>query len=334
MPVTMITFAEAVTEACGLAGAFIGALFGQELGPAHRLPRLADGMDACVLLIFAAVIFAINWVFRKMLVEPLAWVVLPRTNIKTVQKFAQAASEVTMYGSFAVFGLVIVPRQEWAWPPDLWFKGFVPYYSPNYPGEHSLMTSPLCCFYILYAARYLQAMITVELEHKRKDYVEMQIHHIATVSLVCLSYGAGWNRIGVVIMLLLDPADVPLQAAKVLKYLSDARCRKNPNNAWKQTADRLFEVFAATFLVTRLVCYPYVVYCAHTLSFVHLTLETPEYTCLLLLDILLVLQVFWFYLVLQAAWKYLVLGQEAEDNRSDEEEDAPREVSIANKKKE
>ena len=47
----------------------------------------------------------------------------------------------------------------------------------------------------------------------------------------------GWNRVGVVVMLLLDPADVPLQAAKMMKYLAES---KGKAGVWYQTAaDRL-----------------------------------------------------------------------------------------------
>jgi hypothetical protein len=38
-----------------------------------------------------------------------------------VQKFAQASLEMVFYGAFTVFGLLIVPQQEWFWPSRKWW---------------------------------------------------------------------------------------------------------------------------------------------------------------------------------------------------------------------
>jgi len=46
-----------------------------------------------------------------------------------------------------------------------------------------------------YAARYCQGMVSVCLEHKRKDFWEMELHHAVTCLLVTLSYVCGWNRV-------------------------------------------------------------------------------------------------------------------------------------------
>ena len=51
----------------------------------------------------------------------------------------------------------------------------------------------------------------------------MAIHHIVTVWLIGVSYAYGWNRVGSVVMVLLDPADVPLHIAKQFKYIGDVR---------------------------------------------------------------------------------------------------------------
>lgn len=71
-----------------------------------------------------------------------------------------------MYGTFTMIGIAIVPSQPWAWPSANWWLGFD-------SGSHLTMRSDLRCFYILYAARYIQAAVTVLLEPKRKDFLEM-----------------------------------------------------------------------------------------------------------------------------------------------------------------
>mmetsp|Transcript_36808 Transcript_36808/g.98819 ORF Transcript_36808/g.98819 Transcript_36808/m.98819 type:complete len:198 (-) Transcript_36808:316-909(-) len=195
------------------------------------------------------------------------------------------------------------------------------------------MSSALCCYYIMYASRYFQGMISVLIEHKRKDFVEMQIHHIATVLLVGVSYIYGWNRVGVVVMLLLDPADVPLQAAKMMKYVAEARCPGQTENIYQTAADRLFEFFAVVFFVTRIVFYPYVCWSAHIEATHFFDKGLPEWTCVVLLYILLVLQVYWFTLLAKVAYTILVLGKPVEDIRSDdEEEDDEKKKPMARKK--
>ena len=121
-------------------------------------------------------------------------------------------------------------------------------------------------FYILYAGRYLAAYVSVWCEHKRKDFVEMQVHHSVTVVLVLASYSSSYNRVGGAVMFLLDCADPPLHVAKQFKYLSTSK------RDWPQfMADRWFEIFAVCFIVSRDFLYPYCCWSALIESKRHLT---------------------------------------------------------------
>jgi len=176
------------------------------------------------------------------------------------------------------------------------------------------MRADLRCFYIMYMARYLQAAVSVLFEPKRKDFMEMMLHHIVTVIVVGISYIYGWSRIGAVVMVLLDPADVPLHLAKLCKYTSEATGRQ----MWQFAADRLFELFAVVFFFSRLVGFGYVCWSAHIETVPHVTRGFPEWACLCLLTILFLLQCYWFFLILQVAAK-LMRGGSSEDPRSDDE---------------
>lgn len=264
--------------------------------------------DLPTFAVFATVIFAINWGLRGLVIEPLV-----RTSLKLkragVEKFAQSFMEMFLYGSFALLGLLVVPKQEFAWPSELWWRGF-----PQ--GEHDLLRSDLRCYYLLYAARYFQGGISILLEHRRKDFVEMQIHHWVTVSLIFVSYINGCNHIGAVIMVLFDPADVPLHLAKLFKYTADATQKAT----YQTAADILFAFFAVVFLATRLICYPYVVWSAQIETRKFFTKGIPEWTCMMLLYALLALQIYWFTLLLRAAIKMFTAGG-IEDVRSDDSDD-------------
>jgi len=267
--------------------------------------------DASVIAFFVVAIFEVNWALRLLVVEPLTRLFIGAQGQQLI-KFSQSVLEALVYGIFTIIGIAIVPNQPWAWPSANWWKGFD-------SGDHLIMRSDLRCFYILYAARYIQAAVTVLLEPKRKDFLEMMVHHIVTIGVVYVSYFGGWNRVGVVVMVLLDPADVPLHLAKLCKYTSEAL----EMNIWQFFADRLFEFFAVLFFVTRLVMFGYVCWSAHIESEQYFHLDYAAKFCVLLLYLLMVLQLYWFGSILKVAMK-LLRGQGAEDIRSDDEDEDPK----------
>merc|ERR1712048_1269823 len=149
----------------------------------------------------------------------------------------------------------------------------------------------------MYIARYLQGIASVFLETKRKDYVEMLVHHSATVLVCSVSYIYGWNRVGVVVMALFDPADVPLHFAKLCKYTGEATNRK----IWQFFADRLFELFAVVFFITRLALFSYVCWSAHIEASRYFKKTPASWTCVACLYVLWLLQAYWFSLVIKVA---------------------------------
>ena len=254
-----------------------------------------------------------NWGLRKALVEPLAAKLLGARSTKSkVQKFAQSCMEMVFYGAFTVFGALVVPGQAWFWPSSLWW-------SEHKSGKMLFATDALKAYYLLYAARYAQGIVSCLIEHKRKDFWEMQTHHIVTVSLIGISYAYGWNRVGAVVMALLDPADVPLHVAKQFKYVGDARGGKT-QKIMQMGADIFFVIFMLLFAVMRLGLYPYVVWSSTLEGPRHFEYGAGAYACVALLYVLLGLQVYWFALILKVAIKVITAGA-AEDVRSDDEDE-------------
>lgn len=286
--------------------------------PSSSSPKAVDGY---VALVFTMALFMANWALRMLVVAPVARVLLqtPKSKRRSLEaqvvKFSQAAMECVFYGGFTALGACIVPAQPWIWPSKLWWIDFQ-------SGSHSLMRDDLRCYYLLYGARYLQNTVSVLLEPKRKDFLEMQIHHVVTFTVIAISYLYGWNRIGAVVMLLLDPADVPLHIAKMLKYVADARRATQPRLAAVCAfgADRTFELFALFFFVTRICFYPYVCWSAHIEATRYFPKGPPEWACVVLLETLYVLQCYWFALIIKVAVKMILTGH-AEDVRSDDELD-------------
>ena len=283
-----------------------------ELGARAPLPRL----DGFVFVLFIAAQLALNWALRLIIARPLANFLLATPDRPTrafrrmVVKFSQACLELLVYGSFALIGLVIVPSQPWFWPSKHWWIGFA-------DGGHEVMRDDLRCYYLLYGARYVAGFVNVLLEPKRKDFVEMLLasRRDGGRAWAFPTYmdGIGWG----VVMLLLDPADVPLHLAKMFKYVSDARESRDKKLAQRCTfcADRVFELFALVFLVTRIAMYPYVCWSAHVEATRYFPKGLPEWTCVALLWTLYGLQCYWFYLIIKVAVRMMATGR-AEDVRS------------------
>lgn len=268
--------------------------------------------DVPLFLLYTVALFLLNWGPRMLIVEPLVSRFLKAgTGLKT--KFAQSAMESLFYTMSMAIGVRIVPSQDFIWPSSQWWEGYE-------TGSHLMMRADLRCFYLCYAARYFQGILSVLLEKKRKDFVEMLVHHAVTVLLCQISFFYGWNRIGVVVMVLLDPADVPLHMAKLCVYLAQAA------DGWRGVfqffADRLFEVFAVTFFVTRLVMFGYTCWSAHIEATRYFPKYLPEWTCVGLLYLLLVLQVYWFSLIARMALRLLLGNADGvSDLRSDDEDE-------------
>lgn len=264
--------------------------------------------DYLIVLALAAVIFVLQWAIRFIIIVPMGSVLLsinpnPKTMAVRKIKFAQSSMEMVIYGIFFVVGCMIVTKQPWCWPADDWF---------SHREKHTEMRNDFRLFYLLYGARYLQGLVNVYLEPKRKDFVEMLIHHSVTAFLVYLSYVHLHHRVGGIIMVLFDPADVPLHAAKCSVYIADAR----KDSKFQTCADIWFAVFAAVFTFTRMVIFSYVVWKAWTLPALYGPWGTPESCCWACLVVLLSLQIYWEKLLLVTVRRVLMTGQ-AEDVRSD-----------------
>lgn len=76
----------------------------------------------------------------------------------------------------------------------------------NYP--HIPLAGPLKFYYLTQTAFYMHQMLILNAEARRKDHWQMMTHHVATVVLMILSYFYNYTRVGVLVMLLMDTADV------------------------------------------------------------------------------------------------------------------------------
>jgi hypothetical protein len=84
------------------------------------------------------------------------------------------------------------------------------------PSRHVRLTScetPGASWY-----RYLAGLVALWfVDTRKKDFVEMSLHHVVTILLLVLSYTASHMRVGAVVFVLHNLADPFLQSAKLCK---------------------------------------------------------------------------------------------------------------------
>lgn len=205
-------------------------------------------------------------------------------------------------------------------------------------------------YYLVQFAFWLQQIVVVNIEERRKDHWQMFSHHIVTCILIFASYGYHQSKVGNLILSLMDIVDILLPAAKLLKYLQ-----------FQLLCDVMFGVFIVTWFVTRHVFYLWVCWSVYSHipqeitygcykgstqnlegpfpvpnDWEHLTWPFRDPVGLVcwndniklgFLSMLLALQVImlmWFALIVKVAYKVLS-GQGADDNRSDDEDDEEEE---------
>ncbi|KAG5659642.1 hypothetical protein KAF25_002201 [Fusarium avenaceum] len=93
-------------------------------------------------------------------------------------------------------------------------------------------------------AFWLQQIIVVNIEKRRKDFWQMVSHHVVTIALVYCSYRYGLTQVGNVVLILMDFNDLIFSVAKCLKYLKlQALC------------DMMFGVFVVSWILCRHVAF-------------------------------------------------------------------------------
>lgn len=201
-------------------------------------------------------------------------------------------------------------------------------------------------YYLVQFAFYLQQIVVVNIEERRKDHWQMFTHHIITCALIFGAYGYHQTKVGNLILCLMDVVDLFLPLAKILKYLK-----------FQLPCDACFGIFMVTWLIARHICYMAVCWSiyAHIPQEIQYGCYTGSVTDLkgpyptpndwghliepfqdpvglvcwnnnikwTFLGMLLALQCIllgWFAMIIRVAYKVLT-GQGAEDTRSEDEDE-------------
>ncbi|KAG7457851.1 hypothetical protein MATL_G00231640 [Megalops atlanticus] len=231
-----------------------------------------------------------------------------------LKKFREASWRFTFYLLAFFAGLASLIDKPWLYDLKEMWSGFP---------VLTLLPSQYW-YYMIELGFYISLLFSVASDVKRKDFKEQIVHHLATIMLISFSWCVNYIRAGTLIMLVHDAADYLLESAKMFNYAG-----------WRKTCNYIFIVFAAVFIVTRLVIFPF--WIMHCTWVYPVTIYPPFFGYYFFNGLLMVLQclhIFWAVLILRMAIKFLPGNEIVEDERSDREETDESEEEEGEKERE
>lgn len=225
------------------------------------------------------------------------------------KKFCEASWRCAFYFCAFFGGVIALHDKPWLYDLRKVWAGFP---------KQSLLPSQYW-YYFSEMGFYLSLVFRLTFDVKRKDFKEQVIHHIATLTLLSFSWISNYIRVGTLVMVVHDSADILLEAAKILIYAD-----------WNKAANVVFVVFTAFFVITRLVIFPFwLIHCTWVYPLELYEAFFGYYFFNVMLMVLQVLHLYWAVLILRMLYR-AIFGMLEGDDRSDAEEeddsDPPKEI--------
>ncbi|XP_072934202.1 ceramide synthase 6-like [Epargyreus clarus] len=214
----------------------------------------------------------------------------------TLVKFCENAWKFTFYVCNFTFGLYILWDKSWLWNIDHCYIGY----------PHQGLTTDVWWYYMISSAFYWSLTLSQFWDVRRKDFWQMFVHHIATIALLSFSWVCNLHRIGTLVLLLHDCADIFVESVKAAKY-----------SGYQKLCDFLFLLLIVIWIGTRVGIFPfYIIWSTSIRAPMLLPMFPAYYIFNSLLCLLLLLHVVWTVLILQIAYKAIRAGQMDGDIRS------------------
>ncbi|GAA6220614.1 ceramide synthase 2-like [Lates japonicus] len=223
-----------------------------------------------------------------------------RDRPSMLKKFREASWRFTFYLLAFIAGLAALIDKPWLYDLKEMWQGFP---------VLTLLPSQYW-YYMIELGFYGSLLFSVASDVKRKDFKEQIVHHVATILLISFSWCVNYIRAGTLIMLVHDSSDYLLESAKMFNYAG-----------WRNACNYIFIVFAAIFIVTRLVIFPFwIIYCTWVYP---VTIYEPFFGYYFFNGLLMILQclhIFWAVLIIRIAVRFLTNNEKVDDERSDKDE--------------
>lgn len=260
----------------------------------------------------------------------------PLKSAVAQKKWKDQAWQLVIHASMSVWEVRLLSQNpQWWADPSTCFKPC--------PADAGQFSDELQLFYVLQLSLWIWTGVSCKwLEERRKDYVEMMMHHVLTVWLILNSFVGNELPIGLVVLACHDISDIALDLMKMANYL-------------KVEGAHGFFITELCFLVNTCVTWPYFrlyVFPAFVIHGVaigyHKNCATnfpgeplknpfmPEqpgsyWESTLMLSALFVLHCFWFFLLIKIAYK-LITGDKANKIADEEYEITMKDQKTGGKK--
>ncbi|KAI0481404.1 TLC domain-containing protein [Xylaria cf. heliscus] len=202
----------------------------------------------------------------------------------------------------------------------------------DYPHKtHSAVTK---FYYLVQAAFWAQQALVMilGLEKRRRDFKELVVHHIVTVSLIALSYRFHFTMMGVLVYLTHDISDFFLATSKSLNYID------SPLQGPYYTLCIVFWVYLRHYINLKILYSILTEF--RTIGPYVLDWEAEQYKCEIssaitftLLAALQALNLYWLYCLLRNGYRFAVLGIAKDDREEDEDNENDQRGGVAKKGK-
>ena len=101
-------------------------------------------------------------------------------------------------------------------------------------------------YYKMDMALNLTLLLCCAYDTKKKDFIELVVHHVTTIILLCLSWSFNFVRMGSFLIVVLESPDGWIEAAKMAIYTKHTKL-----------ANVLFRVFTVVWYISRLIFFPF-----------------------------------------------------------------------------
>lgn len=228
--------------------------------------------------------------------------VAKRLGVDEVKKFSESSWKLIFYVTSLAWGGFVVLNEGWFPDTSLCWKGI--------PVRIEPMTR---IFYLYELGFYFHSVFAhAVLEVVRSDFWFLLFHHLVTIFLIYWSYAVGYYRIGLLVLVCHDIADIPLEMGKIFVYLK--------NETFKTLT---YVLILLSWAGSRLYIFPkYILYSAYFESSIYITYVPQHFPFNVSLSLLQILHIYWFCLIIRMGVKILLFPNEAklEDIREKKED--------------
>ncbi|BFZ01301.1 hypothetical protein BsWGS_04340 [Bradybaena similaris] len=166
------------------------------------------------------------------------WFRIRRNQDRTpvFKKFLDSSWRGLFYFAIFWYGIYLHLDKPWFYDTVMVWKGW----------PHHHVSDDIYWYYMVEGAFYISLLFSLFTDHKRKDFSQMVIHHVATLLLMSLSWINNFVRIGTLVLVVHDAVDSWMEAAKVAKYIG-----------YDRVCEICFFIFMLVWIITRMIIFPF-----------------------------------------------------------------------------